>query len=119
MKRRSFLTGAAAAGVATAAASSLPKPAISQGITEWRMITSWPKGFPGLGTGAERVAKRITDMSEGRLRIKVFAGGELVPALQVFDGVAGGTAEMGHDASYPDFSRGVFEALDLRVIGLI
>lgn len=68
MKRRSFLTGAAAAGVATAAASSLPKPAISQGITEWRMITSWPKGFPGLGTGAERVAKRITDMSEGRLR---------------------------------------------------
>ena len=100
MKRRSFLTAATATGVAVAAASSLPKPAISQGLIEWRMVTSWPKGFPGLGTGAERVAQRITDMSDGRLRVQVFGGGELVPALQVFDGVAGGTAEMGHDASY-------------------
>ncbi|MHA1565628.1 MAG: TRAP transporter substrate-binding protein [Alphaproteobacteria bacterium] len=100
MKRRSFVKGAVAAGVASAAASSLAKPAIAQGRIEWRMVTSWPKGLPGLGTGAERVAQRISTMSDGRLTVKVFAAGELVPALQVFDGVAGGAAEMGHDASY-------------------
>ncbi len=100
MKRRKFITGAAAAGVTAVAASSLPKPAISQGLREWRMVTSWPKGLPGLATGAQRVADRIGTMSDGRLTVKVFAGGELVPALQVFDGVAGGTAELGHDASY-------------------
>ncbi|MFQ5972679.1 MAG: TRAP transporter substrate-binding protein, partial [Alphaproteobacteria bacterium] len=100
MKRRFFLKGAAATGAVAAAASTFPKPAISQGLMEWRMVTSWPKGLPGLGTGAERVAQRISTMSEGRLSVKVFAGGELVPPLQVFDGVAGGTAELGHDASY-------------------
>lgn len=105
MKRRSFLRGAAATGVAAAAASTFPKPAISQGLMEWRMVTAWPKGLPGVGTAAERLAQRIGAMSEGRLTVQVFAGGELVPALQVFDGVSGGTAEMGHDAAYYHLSK--------------
>lgn len=101
MERRKFLKGAAIGGVgAAAAAASFPTPAISQGKMEWRMVTSWPKGLPGLGTGAERLAKRITDMTDGRLSIKVFAAGELVPALQVWDAVSSGTAEIGHDAAY-------------------
>lgn len=100
MKRRKFITGAAAAGVTAVAASSLPKPALSQGLRQWRMVTSWPKGLPGLGTGVERLAKRVGDMTDGRLTIEVFAAGELVPALQVLDGVSGGTANAGHDASY-------------------
>ena len=102
MERRSFLTGATIAGAAGAASlvSSYPKPAISQGRMEWRMVTSWPKGLPGVGTGAQKLADSIGTMSGGRLTVKVFAAGELVPALQCFDAVADGTAEMGHDASY-------------------
>ncbi|MBM3485477.1 MAG: TRAP transporter substrate-binding protein [Alphaproteobacteria bacterium] len=100
VRRRSFIAGAATAGLGVAAASSFPAPAISQGRLEWRMVTSWPKNFPGLGTSAEKLAQRIGQMSDGRLTVKVFAGGELVPALQCFDAVSNGTAEMGHDASY-------------------
>lgn len=67
---------------------------------EWKMVTSWPKNFPGIGTSAETLAKDITEMSGGRLSVKVYAAGELVPALEVFDAVSRGTAEMGHSASY-------------------
>jgi len=98
VKRRSFIKTAAAGSTATA--SSLSAPAISKGLQEWRMVTSWPKGLPGLGTGAERLAERITTLTEGRISVKVFSAGELVPALGVFDAVAEGTAQLGHDASY-------------------
>ena len=66
----------------------------------WKMVTAWPKNFPGLGTGAEAFAKNITKMSDGRLDIKVYAAGELVPALEVFDAVSRGTAQIGHSSAY-------------------
>lgn len=99
MKRRKFL-GSVAGVAAVAAATSIPAPALSKGLVEWRMATAWPKGLPGLWTGAERIANRISTMSEGRLKIKLFASGEIVPGLQVFDAVSQGTVEMGHDASF-------------------
>ena len=64
------------------------------------MVTTWPKGLPGLGRAAERVAERIFAMSDGMIEVKVFAAGELVPAMGVFDAVRDGSAEMGHSASY-------------------
>ena len=67
---------------------------------EWKMATSWPKGFPGLGTAPERFAKNVYVMSNGRLKIKVFGAGELVPALGVFDAVSQGSVEMGHTSAY-------------------
>ena len=67
---------------------------------EWKMVTSWPKNFPGLGMGPERLAKTVKEMSDGRLTIKVYGGGELVPPLEVFDAVSSGTAEMGHSGAY-------------------
>ena len=67
---------------------------------EWKMVTAWPKNYPGLGTAAERLAERVAAMSGGRLTIKVYAGGELVPPLEVFDAVSRGTAELGHGAAY-------------------
>jgi len=97
--RRGFVAGAVA-GAAATAASSLPKPAIAQNVIEWTMVTSWPKGLPGLGTGAERIARRIEALSNGRMKITVYSAGELVPALGVFDAVQAGTAQIGHDASY-------------------
>ena len=67
---------------------------------EWKMVTTWPKNFPGLGTGANNLAKLITEMSGGRIQVKVFGAKELVPAFEVFDAVSRGTAEMGHGAAY-------------------
>ncbi len=74
-------------------------PAVARGLHEWKMVTTWPKNFPGLGTSAQRVADRITAMSEGRLKVKLYAAGELVPAFEVFDAVREGTAEMSHSSS--------------------
>jgi TRAP-type mannitol/chloroaromatic compound transport system substrate-binding protein len=66
----------------------------------WKMVTTWPPGFPVLQQGAERFATNIKAMSNGRLNIKVYAGGELIPALQTFDAVSQGTVEMGHGSAY-------------------
>tara|TARA_R110002072_G_scaffold49863_37_gene135120 strand:- start:785 stop:1885 length:1101 start_codon:yes stop_codon:yes gene_type:complete len=101
MKRREFLKGTGVAGVAAAvAASTLPAPAIAQGKRELKMVTTWPKNFPGLGTGAQRLADRITTATDGRISVKVFAAGELVPPFESFDAVSSGTADMMHAASY-------------------
>ncbi len=67
---------------------------------EWKMVTSWPKNFPGLGSSPEHFANAVNTMSGGRLTIKVYGGGEIVPALEVFSAVSQGTAEMGHAAGY-------------------
>lgn len=64
-----------------------------------RMVTSWPRGLPGPGTNAQRLAERIGRLSGGRLEVQLYAAGELVPALEVFDAVARGIAELGHTAS--------------------
>ena len=55
IKRRSFLKGAAVAGasVTAVAAANLAAPAIAQGKRELKMVTTWPKHFPGLGPTAE------------------------------------------------------------------
>lgn len=67
---------------------------------KWKMVTTWPKNFPGLGTGAENLASKINELSNGRLNVKVYGAGELVPALEIFDAVSRGTAQMGHGAAY-------------------
>ncbi|MTI16900.1 TRAP transporter substrate-binding protein [Rhodobacteraceae bacterium RKSG542] len=100
MDRRSFLKKAGLAAGATAGAATLAAPAIAQGKRELKMVTTWPKNFPGLGTGAQRVADRITNASDGRLTVKLFAAGELVPAFESFDAVSSGTADMYHAAEY-------------------
>ena len=112
MKRRDFVSGLAmATGVAAcgdASQNSSSGAARSQETFRWNMVTSWPPGLPGLGVGADNLAKRLESSSAGRLKVKVFAGGELVPALEVFDAVRSGTAQMGHDAAY--YHRGKIPA---------
>ena len=99
MKRRDFIckTGAT---LATGAAVALP--GIAQGKAEfnWKMVTAWPRNFPGLGTGANLLAKLITEMSGGRIKVKVYGARELVPAFEVFDAVSNGTVQMGHAGAY-------------------
>ena len=69
-------------------------------IYNWKLITTWPKNLPGLGMAPERLADDLREMSNGRLDIKVFGAGELVPGQQVFESVSQGAAEMGHGAAY-------------------
>ena len=94
MNRRQFIAGASV-GVA-AAASGYPKPAIAQGARELKMVTIWPKGLPGLQSGADRVAQSITALSGGRLQVKVFPAGQLVGAMESFDAVSSGLADFYH-----------------------
>ncbi|MCW8092636.1 TRAP transporter substrate-binding protein [Alteromonas sp. ASW11-130] len=67
---------------------------------EWKLVTSWPKNFPGLGHAPELFAKYVNEMSGGQLKIKVYGAGELVPGFEVFDAVSQGTAQMGHSGAY-------------------
>ncbi|HPF26974.1 MAG TPA: TRAP transporter substrate-binding protein, partial [Steroidobacteraceae bacterium] len=100
---RTAALAAATAGVAACARQSpdgATASASSNQTFRWKMVTTWPPNFPGLGTGANRLAEMLDKASGGRLKVKVYGGGELVPALEVFDAVSGGTAEMGHGAAY-------------------
>jgi len=104
MKRRQFVGGLAAAaslaGCAREEANCDGGQTASQDTFEWSCVTSWPPKFPGLGMAPENLATRVEAATNGRLKIKVYGGGELVPAFEVFDAVSRGTVEMGHGASY-------------------
>src|SRR5205823_3227855 len=104
MKRRDFLkvTGIGAAGAVTLAA-----PAIAQSMPEikWRLTASWPKSLDTLWGGAELFTKYVAEATDNKFQIQPFAGGEIVPGLQVLDAVQNGTVEMGHTASYYYFGK--------------
>jgi TRAP-type mannitol/chloroaromatic compound transport system substrate-binding protein len=115
MKRRDFLkkagigAAAAAAGitglVGCAKEEEKPKEAAAPAVVakktyKWKMTSTWPSGLPVLQEGAVRIAKRIKEMSDGRLEIEVFAGGELAPPLETFQAVSDGTVECGTGAAY-------------------
>ncbi len=104
MKRREFVGGlAAAAGVAACSgqdSTGQAGPDRSAETFEWSCVTSWPPKYPGLGIAVDNLAERVEKASNGRLKIKVYGGGELVPAFEAFDAVSRGAVEMGHDASY-------------------
>jgi TRAP-type mannitol/chloroaromatic compound transport system substrate-binding protein len=98
MQRRSFLKHAAA-GVAAGTVAA-PALAQSQPSIQWRLAASWPKSLDTLFGGADLVAKRVAEITDGKFQIRTFAAGEIVPPLQVLDAVQAGTVEMGHTASY-------------------
>lgn len=112
MKRRHFVGGLAAAASVAACSKEASDCGDASAATnerfEWSCVTSWPPRFPGMGTGVDNLAARVETASAGRLKIKVYGGGELVPAFEVFDAVSRGTVEMGHDASY--YHKGKLDA---------
>jgi TRAP-type mannitol/chloroaromatic compound transport system substrate-binding protein len=104
MKRRDFIK---ATGLGVAGAATLAAPAIAQSMPEikWRMPTSWPKSLDTLYGGAELMAKMVAEATDNKFQIQTFAGGEIVPGLQVLDAVQNGTCEIGHTASYYYFGK--------------
>jgi TRAP-type mannitol/chloroaromatic compound transport system substrate-binding protein len=93
MDRRRLISRTA---LGSAAAATLATPALSQGRIEWRMITLWPRNLPGPGVAAQKVADRIGAVTAGRINVRLFAAGEVVPAPGAFDAVAAGTADLYH-----------------------
>ena len=114
MDRRKFL---ASAGVGVAAASTLAAPAIAQSAPEvkWRLASSFPKSLDTLFGGAELISKRVAAATDGKFQIGTFAGGEIVPALQVLDAVQNSTVELGHTASYYYFGKDPTFSFDTAV----
>jgi len=109
MKRRHFLgtagagallTGGLLSGCGQESKQTGARVAASQQRIKWKMVTTWPKNFPALGTAANKLAQLIGEMSGDRLTVKVYGANELVPPLEIFDAVANATAEMGHTSAY-------------------
>ena len=110
MKRRAFIKGAAAGSVSAALAA----PAVVRGQAQvrWRLASSFPKSLDTIHGGAEVVAKRVAAATGGKFEIRVFAPGEIVPALQVQDAVQQGTVECCHTAPTYFFGKDPAFALD-------
>ena len=107
VNRRKFIKAATAAAAGGAGAVALAAPAIAQSMPEvkWRQTTSWPKSLDTRFGAAEHVAKRVGELTDGKFQIQTFAGGEIVPGLQVLDAVQNGTVECGHTAMYYYFGK--------------
>jgi TRAP-type mannitol/chloroaromatic compound transport system substrate-binding protein len=113
MERRSFLKKAVVG--ASAGAVAAPALAQSQPTINWRLASSFPKSLDTLFGTAEVFSKRVSQLTGGKFNIRVFAGGEVVPALQVVDAVQAGTIEMGHTAPYYYFGKDPTFAFDCAV----
>ena len=105
--RRKFLKSASLAALAggalacTKSQDATGGPAVqTKKQYRWKLVTTWPPNLPVFSEGVDLMAERIDAMSGGRLKIDVYAGGELLPPLETFDAVQQGTAEMGHGAAY-------------------
>ena len=98
MKRRQFLQVAGTG----AAVSAVAMPAVAQSNPEvkWRLASSFPKSLDTIYGGAEVMAKMVSELTDGKFQIQVFAAGEIVPALQAADAVSNNTVEMCHTVSY-------------------
>lgn len=98
MKRRQFLNSVVPA--AAAAVVAMPAVARSNPTVKWRLASSFPKSSDVLWSACVNMANAVSEMTEGQFTIQPFAAGELVPALQVADAVAGDTVQMGHTGAY-------------------
>ena len=98
--RRKFLKKTVALSTAAAASLIIPKKSIAKKKYNWKMVTTWPKNFPGLGSAAETFEKMVNECSGGKMNITVFGAGEIVPAFEAMDAVSSGAIEMGHGGPY-------------------
>ena len=94
VSRRHLIAGGAAVPLAA------PALARAQDTIAWTMVTAWPAGAPGVGVNAQRFADRVEAMSGGRITIRLYAAGELVPPFECLDAVQQGTADLAHGTPY-------------------
>jgi TRAP-type mannitol/chloroaromatic compound transport system substrate-binding protein len=92
--RRDFLK-TAAVGVAGAAAVAAPTIISAQAPVTWRWQSTWPTKDI-FHEYALDYAKKVNDMSGGRLKIEVLPAGAVVKAFDLLDAVSKGTLDGGH-----------------------
>ncbi|PID50651.1 MAG: ABC transporter substrate-binding protein [Proteobacteria bacterium] len=101
MKRRDLLKGAGLGAMAAAVGVAAPAIATDKNKQiKVNMVSTWPRDFPGVGTGAQRFSERLNNMTNGRIEVTYFAAGERVGAFDCFDEVASGNSQMYHGAEY-------------------
>jgi TRAP-type mannitol/chloroaromatic compound transport system substrate-binding protein len=94
MKRRAFLRAAATGVLAGAVAA--PALAQTQSAVRWRLAASWPKSLDAMFGAVDSMCQRVAQLTEKKFEITPFAGGEIVPPLQVLDATQSGTIDCCH-----------------------
>jgi len=65
-----------------------------------RMVSVWGRGFPLVGASAQRIAERLTAITDGDLRVELFAAGELGSPGEAHARAGAGEAELYHGVEY-------------------
>lgn len=73
-------------------------------VIRWKMQGPFPAGM-ALSYGGKEFVKKVKEASKGRLDIKYFPGGAVVPALQEFDAVNKGTLDAHFSGSHYHTSK--------------
>ena len=121
LPRRAFLglaAGALVGGVGTACSG--PEAAgsaavITQPNVQWRLASSYPRTIDALFGSSEILAEKLSAITDGRFQLRNYSAGELVPALEVFDAVQGGSVQVGHTPAYYYTGRNPALAFDTTV----
>src|SRR5262245_66594073 len=93
-ERRRFLATASGVVAAVAARTIVDAPnVIAQPKVQWRLSTAYPPSLDHLHGAAQRLAKIVEETSGGRLKIEVFASGQIVQAFECFDAASKGMIE--------------------------
>ena len=103
MQRRSFIHKTGLSGVLAAGAA--PAVVNAQANIRWRLASSFPRSLDTIFGGDDVFAKKVSEMTGGKFQITTHAGGELMPAFGVVDGVQNGTVEIAHTAPYYFFGK--------------
>jgi TRAP-type mannitol/chloroaromatic compound transport system substrate-binding protein len=94
MERRRFIVKAGGTLAAAGAAAVVEAPhVIAQAKVQWRMSTAFAPSLDLHHTVAQGFAKAVDEMSGGRFRIEVRAGGEIMPPFECFDATSKGTIQ--------------------------
>lgn len=109
MRLTGFLKTAAVAGLAVGLSVGFGTDADAQGRVKWKMQSAFGSTLPHLGTSGVRFSKNVKDMTDGRLDIKFFEPGALVPALECFDSVS--KAALESCWTTPGYHTGKYPAL--------
>lgn len=109
MKRREFVHKATlgTAGTSVLASCKDVEPedgnnhnTVTNPSITWRLASSYPPSLDILHGGILHLTKTLELLTDGDFTIRVFTAGELLPALQVMDGVQSGTVQAGYTADY-------------------
>jgi len=115
MQRRSFIKKATLGAAAGSATLAVPVFAQNTPILNWRLTSSFQRSAEAIYSGGENLAKYVAEATGGKFNIRVFAGGEIVPPLQVLDAVQNGSVECGHTASYYYYGKNPVLSFDAAV----